>query len=501
MENNADKEMRDKLRRVELPFDPAAWEQMDAMLEKDRKPKAFIWWWFGGVAACLMLGMGIYGYQQYTNRENTTNAIAVNANKQSDGTAVAVKAGKQTVGTAKSTSINKAADNELNTTGAATKEPSDAIHQPQSKTEAATKTNSRSDHEIATASNKTAGKSFVKTDKAADAFVSRNAENNVAKGTRQKKTAKQTKEMLHKSNMKLQQLSYTNISADEQSNEARLANIGTSETARQMERITNTGIEPVIAADNMPAMIPGALSASGDNMEDGMKKKEGEEPDLKKLKKKIPFAFSLGVAANLTGTTLGHQTGGSLFYSKPSYMVGVMEEFMFLKRVAVSAGVMFSQTSFGVYNPMTTDGVFTPVSYTSDITELNIPIGIKAYAVSKDKIRFYMGAGIINHIKLKETFTYSYPYNAAFAIGGVVQPSSLSNSFSAQSRASNIDFSINQAKRYYASFYTSAGAEFIVKKHLVFFTEPLFYMSLMKIGVQNKFKYNLGLSGGVRYQF
>ena len=43
MESNSDKEMRDKLRGVELPFDPKAWEQMDAMLEKDRKPKIFFW--------------------------------------------------------------------------------------------------------------------------------------------------------------------------------------------------------------------------------------------------------------------------------------------------------------------------------------------------------------------------------------------------------------------------------------------------------------------------
>src|SRR6185369_10444692 len=66
---------------------------------------------------------------------------------------------------------------------------------------------------------------------------------------------------------------------------------------------------------------------------------------------------------------------------------------------------------------------------------------------------------------------------------------------------STADFSINKAKRYYASFYASAGLELVAKKHFVFFTEPMFYMSLQKIGVQDKRKYNFGLSGGFRYKF
>ena len=63
------------------------------------------------------------------------------------------------------------------------------------------------------------------------------------------------------------------------------------------------------------------------------------------------------------------------------------------------------------------------------------------------------------------------------------------------------DFSLNSARRYYTSFYASAGFEYIVKKHFIFFTEPMFYMSLNKIGLQEKRKYNLGVNGGFRYQF
>ena len=140
-----------------------------------------------------------------------------------------------------------------------------------------------------------------------------------------------------------------------------------------------------------------------------------------------------------------------------------------------------------------------------------IPIGIKAYAVSKSKFRFYLTAGIINHIKLKETFSYHYVNNNnMIGIGSgnlpsqtqfTQDPAPYANSLGYASYYSTADYSINQAKRYYVSFYASAGTEFIVQRHFVLFTEPLFYMALQKVGIQEKYKYNLGLTGGFRYQF
>ena len=224
-----------------------------------------------------------------------------------------------------------------------------------------------------------------------------------------------------------------------------------------------------------------------------MKKKEAETIDLKKLKKKLQFNYSLGFAANITGTTFGGHNMSPLFYKTPSYMVGITQDFMFLKRIAITTGVLFSQTSYS-------DEAF---AYSCNITELNIPIGLKAYIIAKQKVRFYIGTGIINHIKLKEKFTPldvdPMPSNLANYIPSALGISS--NSFSGQYRSQVGQFSINNGKRYYASYYTSAGVEFLVKKHLVFFTEPLFYMGLEKVSSANKFKYNLGLSGGLRYQF
>jgi len=52
MENNSDKQMRDKLKGLELPYDPQAWEQMEAMLDKKKKNAAAL---FGGGLAVQQL--------------------------------------------------------------------------------------------------------------------------------------------------------------------------------------------------------------------------------------------------------------------------------------------------------------------------------------------------------------------------------------------------------------------------------------------------------------
>ena len=181
-------------------------------------------------------------------------------------------------------------------------------------------------------------------------------------------------------------------------------------------------------------------------------------------------------------------------------MVGLTQDFMFAKRVAVTTGFMFAQTSYSA----------SDFNYTCSITELNIPIGLKAYLVSKSKVRLYLDAGIINHIKLKETFTpiYNDQYanlsgsSPGYSFGPIPNTLGIST-VNTNSSGSNAEapYSINNGKHYYASFYTGAGVEFIVKSHLVFFTEPMFSMTLEKILAPDRYKYDLGLSGGFRYQF
>lgn len=242
-----------------------------------------------------------------------------------------------------------------------------------------------------------------------------------------------------------------------------------------------------------------------------------EEDVLLKQKKKI-FNYSLGCIAGVSFVTVGKQdwnTNRRLFPS-PTYTVGLTNDFLFAQRAAITTGVVFSQTSFIISKPKTTLPDNRMIYYTSKITELDIPIGIKIYPVVKNNFRFYINTGIINHIRLKETFTYTVSNdtvvpNSFVSLSDVVtlpaETAFGSNNKSADAlsaaggEASTNDFSINNAKRYYASFYAGAGFEYVAKKHFLLFAEPMFYMSLQKIGVQDKRKYNFGLTGGFRYQF
>jgi hypothetical protein len=478
MESNSDKEMRDKLRGVELPFDPKAWEQMDAMLEKDRKPKAFIWWWTGGIAAALILGAVLFGYNQLSKHNAPVTVIAANPEKQNN---ITVSPGLN----------NPANNNSLsNNTYTAFKESTPSSNAPKTSVETAHKTYSKPlspfEKEILPVTTRNPVTSSATKKSAFAPHSKREKKQNDGLANNQKSDGQQ-------------QAKGSDITASAKVENQALSD-NKNETLSHESIAASIITQAVAAADLMLTMKPDALT-SGDKTEDDIKKKD-EDIDLKKLKKKVAFTYSLGLAANLTGSTLGNQGNANIFTKKPSYMIGLTQDFMFLKRFAVTTGFMFSQTSFTA----------TDFNYSCNITELNIPVGVKAYLISKSKVRFYLDAGIINHFKLKETFASLYNNSAAnlsgipgYNFGPVSNATGIayvySNSFSGYDRAEAGNYSINQGKRYYASFYTGAGAEFIVKSHLIFFTEPVFYMSLEKIPAPERYKYDLGLSGGFRYQF
>ncbi len=249
---------------------------------------------------------------------------------------------------------------------------------------------------------------------------------------------------------------------------------------------------------------------------------KANEETLAKAKKK-KFQYSLGVLANISATIVGGKrmyldslNACKSCYEKPSYAVGITHDFLFGKRVAITNSILYSHTAFKICRPkapIDTEGVTK--SYISKIHELQIPIGIKVYPVVKERFRFYVAASFINHIKFTEEFvTEKRPRvipNNIWADNVFV--SSNDNPFMAGNNKSIVEnasytegeqaeyFGMRGLRRYYASFYASAGVEYIHKKKYIFFTEPMFYMSLNEIGRQERRKYNVGVSGGFRYQF
>ncbi|MCX6198905.1 MAG: outer membrane beta-barrel protein [Bacteroidetes bacterium] len=505
MENSSYKQIREKLSSTEFPFDPQAWEQMEAMLDEKKKRRGFFWWWTGGIAAVLLLSIGILGWGVYLMEADDKQVVEIAdgrpqtaAENDSDENKLATLSSRDE--TRDETSSTK----QENTNTPVTLESNKNANSK--KQEQNIEAKSKNKKQKAEANSKAVTSSRFKSEEDNHSTVLINANPHHARGNVFSKQVVSTSK--HKN--KTQTTRNSQLATRNQQPVTPIQN--------EIEMLNAPALRNNSTAENILLARREAefLQSISDKAETGFDKKE--EDALPKKKKQI-FHYSLGVLANVTGTTLGNQPGNQpkrppLFYSTPSYMVGFTHDFLFVNRIAITNSILFSQTSFKVYYPRTIDISRTPVSYTSHITELAIPIGIKIYAVVKNNFRFYINAGIVNHIKLKETFDYAFDADTSTSFVASIadnstfpsqtnfapEAASINRTTSGNSNSTQ-DFSINNAKRYYTSFYASAGFEFIAKKHFVLFAEPTFYMGLQKIGVQEKRKYNLGLSGGFRYQF
>ena len=505
MESNSDNKLRDKLSGIEPAFDPAAWDKMEALLDKKKKRRFFIWWWTGGIAAALLLTVG--GYQA-GRMYNANQQIA-----QQTVTTTPNNTGNNTSTTLPENTTPSTANNAGNTTD---------------NSSGSTTFNTSTNQPVA---------SQVPTGNLTHS--SGNKSNNKPTTTNQPATGKQ-KQQLRKNNTTQSSIGQSNpangfvaFNKNSSTKSKKGKRIATSTTTGSVTATgssaataTNPAQQETLLLNNAAATSPELLylqrmEASllpvpvSENAVTAIDKEE--ENTLPKAKKKI-FHYSLGFAAHISGATVGTEgtgTANNMFYKSPTWLVGFTHDFTFINRIAITNGVMYGQTSYEVKKPKAVNYTKAPLYYNSHISEVAIPIGIKVYPVVKNNFSFYISTGIINHIKLKETFSYTVPAdtpiaNTSFDPTGVYPPSntfteevkSMDNLNSSPASVSTTnDFSINNSKRYYASFYAGAGFAYTAKKHFVLFTEPVFYMGLQKIGVQDKRKYNLGITGGFRYQF
>lgn len=253
---------------------------------------------------------------------------------------------------------------------------------------------------------------------------------------------------------------------------------------------------------------------------------DGAEVDLP-IKKISKFAYSLGLLANISGSSVGKQTAknnvGStpFFYHQPSFAFGFSNDFLFVNRVGLSTGLFYAQTSFRIEKPRytITDSVGTIRNFKTEIRELQIPLMVKGYFYRSKVVSLFASVGVINHIKLKEKFTLEYEVPIALnsippiATATDVQTIQQYNSFTpiienntpdfstAKSSTSGESFGMGGTKRYYASVYTSMGVEFNLAKQILLSAEPMYFFSAQKIGQQPQRKHNLGLNVGLRYLF
>ena len=510
MESNSDKQLRDKLTGVEFRFDPQAWEQMEDMLDKKKKRRGFFWWWTGGIAAALLFA--IVGYElgissgklQVAGNKLNIEVLEVENQKSAAKESAAVSSSRE--------QVNKEGKNQ----------------NPKGNTRAAVGSGSERENENGI-SEKLKGNAIAAVSSSEHANVM--SKEQVVKSKREKPNSKEVNEGNTAALIPVNSSETLNPSANVLSKKqkrkqqllAKANEGGVNTTVSRFEKNPLQERTDLLAASTTKDLLAKRIEMDGragflkSSSDESSFSKISEEA-LPKAKKKI-FNYSLGVVANVTGTILDNPDSLRGFYNKPSYAVGFTHEFLFLKRVAITNSILYSQTGFKVYHPVApADTSSTTSGYSAAISELQIPIGIKAYPVNKKWFRLSIAAGIINHIKLKEFFTvekqtYQYQITPPITnfdntvttgnnpfVEGLNKSSNLSDHARTQGEQGEY-FGMGGLRRYYASFYASAGVEFIAKRKYIFFTEPMFYMTLNKIGLQEKRKYNVGVSGGFRYQF
>lgn len=508
MESNSDKQLREKLKGFEAPFDPEAWGQMEAMLDEKKKRRGFFWWWFGGIAAGLLL-FGVLGYE--FGKQAGKGELAV-----SETTTPAINDSKP-----------GATTNGENTTTPG--------RQEHTTTEASQQSSSVNEtHQVA--SNSAAGKGGNKHG-SVESSTSGKQKSGSGNGKQLYKKAQQTPSANRESVSKRDKQNATQLSAgEEQGNPQAVSN-----SAVNTNRVAENEGADTLATTEIKAELRAEVEAMNLMWADKLGKEEDKLNDEKKEeislpKKKKIFRYSVGVMGGMYATTPGwkyynenetslitvseEKAARPAIYKTPSWMVGLTHDFTFVNRFAFTNGLLYSQTSFKLYAPYAQQFNFAPDDYTCNISELAIPTGIKIYPVETPKFRLYVSAGFVHHVKLKESFSYTYtppptsnigtafdsnsnyfPVVTDFTGGGSLVVKANQLGITEEVRTNTTDFSVAQAKRYYTSFYAGLGVEGIIKKHWILFAEPTYSMTLQRIGYQERRKFSFGGNMGFRYQF
>jgi hypothetical protein len=531
MENNSDKIIREKLAGLQPHFEPQAWQQMEAMLNKNEKPKGFLFWWLGGIAFLLATGIVMYSALTVSNEQLSMNNEKTTINNKQLTVNNEPSSIESTVRSQQSAEINSETINQKQQTINNKQLP---IEKSSDNREQTSENNSPTKNDKP----KTINNEQSSTEKTTD---------NKPKTTNQKPKTK-NEQLTASGNTGKETTSRKSSSAMNKSAEVTAMNNTTAvaETPHTVQHNSSADAPPATIAENNIAVNENASVATPDAttplqettaaaetavaeavvVEDSISTKEEKQPEEtaeKLMKPAGKFHYSLGVASTVTATV----TKGTLA-PDPSYSIGFVNEFLFVNRVALSTGFNYSKTSYKMSDPNIEHSNTMPLELEANITELTIPLGVKVYPVSNNKFRYYVNTGIINHIKLQENFVYMLPAPDTSTNPNLPQTTNdpvfnyvpqTTNFGSTASEAlfdantiggggggssssiSNSDFSLNNAQRFYMSFYAATGVEFVIKKRLVIFAETLYFMNIHPLGVQDTRKHNFGMGSGIRVQF
>ncbi len=534
MENNTDKKIADKLKGIEMPYEPEAWQEMEALLDKKKKRRVIFWWFFGsGIAACLLLGGLLWQNIPQAEQHNKASENITAENKVEVKEPVINAQGAITTNEnapvvngeeSKSETTTTTANNEnLETakTNSAKNSSAIAVERYSKKKETAQQGNQKQTAEKV--------KAVEKKDRAPIAIV-----------TPKQRKLEKVKELVagteEQSGQKQKETTPVNLEAKE---EVMALNGTAAEENKKAEQANGLTIETVVpqvetTAKTTEEEMPVTAEEKKEEMpESATAKKEEKDGGRKKV-----FSFHLGARTDFYDVIPLHEGARDTFVKAKGVgrfacMVGPDMEFMFGKHFSIYTGALYSYNSYRVNNPVVDPGaLYLPDSvstygsivcknYISIAHEIVLPLGFKGYPYVSDNFRISIAAGIFNHIKIKEKFNtevVTTPYTSMNAplVGEDKFVTTTSNPFTnaytdmydnspttqaLEKRQSQANwFSVSGTSRYYASFYASIGAEVILKKRLRILVEPVYRMSISTIGEQQQRLHSFGGSIGFKYQ-
>jgi hypothetical protein len=470
MQNNReDKIWRDKLQSFQAEFDPAAWEQMEAMLGKDEKRKGFIWWWLAagllgfvllvGGAGWLLIDKNISSLQSISDEQTHTQENNKEANDFSvlEDKSLSASNSNTTTTLQSESGSNK---QQKSVAGNGSSQPSTIANATASVARRAVGIGSTTN--ITTSGN--AGR------QSAFPTFSPSSKQNAATTNE----AQMIPELLEEGSS-LQ----GNMFDEHQSD------------------VLVTGNE--ILLDELQT-INEATSANQDEEAIDANKETEKVGDSD-----IRIRYELGAAAFTGVLWAGKNPAGSVAYG-----AGIEQALHIGRWFALTNGIGYVRHHFNVQKPVVISYDNAPESYSSNIQQLDVSLGFRVYPVSTKRIRFYIAGSLVSHIKLKETFTYKlkdeeplfgistieaeYPVQTIFTNnpqpvserdGQDFNNNAISGSIYVSEPGNTYDFSINQARRYYFGIVAGAGVSFLLPKNLSISLEPNYYIAPQKIGVQN----------------